>query len=252
MKNLIVGYAHRPTQNEEYVSRFGVMMPLHPHYFNVNDQNHYYGPGTDLKFTLLSAEEEARLFKLAKENNDQTSSEFLITNHLLFAATYARRLVKGKLPDNEVISAANYGLMKAFEAFNHKLGKRFAAYAKPYIRSEIASLWRSKDIVDYHGNFPDTDGDNLELLDAEAGVVMPDVEGDSKEFILRALEKGKKSLTAQETKILRMFYEEGLNFREIGDDMGVCRERIRAAHANALEKLRRYFKTAGVDAQGEV
>jgi RNA polymerase sigma factor (sigma-70 family) len=255
MKNLVVGYASRPDVNNrgtEYLSRFGTFMPLHPHFFNMSDNQSYYKPGTDLKFTLLSAEDETALFTKARESGDREAREFLITNHLLFAATYARKIVKGKLPDNEVVSAANFGLMKAFEAFDHTRGKRFSAYAKPYIRSEIATLWRSKDIVDYHGNFPDAPDDNVALLDEDAGVVQPDVEGDSREMVLRCLESARSVLNAKEAKVLRMFYEDNLNFREIGDTLDITRERIRQLHNSALNKLRRAFVRAGVDARGEV
>jgi RNA polymerase sigma factor (sigma-70 family) len=242
MKLAFVGVANpTPKENEDFSSRFGLSMPLHPHYFNVNDTSNYYGSGTDLKFKMLSAQEEQELFNTANEN------------HLLFAMTYARSLVKGKLPDNEVVSAANFGLMKAFEGFDHTRGKRFAAYAKPYIRSEIATLWRSKDIVDYHGNFPDDEaGENLSLLDEDAGIVQPDVENDSKELILRCLEQSKRVLTAKEAKVLRMFYEQDLNLREIGDTLGITRARVHQIHNGAVEKLRRAFKKAGVDERGEV
>jgi len=245
-----------PKDNEDFSSRFGNTLPLHPHYFNVNDTSNYYGSGTDLKFKLLSAQEEQALFNTANENNStkaQEARDFLITNHLLFAMTYGRSLVKGKLPDNEVVSAANFGLMKAFEGFDHTRGKRFAAYAKPYIRSEIATLWRSKDIVDYHGNFPEDEaGENLTMLDEDAGVVQPDIEGDSKELILRCLDESKRVLTAKEAKVLRMFYENDLNLREIGDTLGITRARVHQIHNGAVEKLRRAFKKAGVDERGEV
>jgi RNA polymerase sigma factor (sigma-70 family) len=259
MKNLVVGYAHHPhaERGEEYLSRFGIWMPLHPHYFNMSDNQSYYAPGTDLKFTLLSAEEETRLFTVARggrytATEVSAARDYIITNHLLFAATYARRIVKGKLPDNEVVSAANFGLMKAFEAFDHKRGKRFSCYAKPYIRSEIATLWRSKDIVDYHGNFPDVTEDNVAMLDPDCGVVMPDNEGDSRELVLKCLEDAKQVLNAKEAKILRMHYEQGLNMREIADTFDITRERIRQIHDVAIAKLARAFKRAGVNAQGEV
>lgn len=259
MKNLIIGHGFRPTSAErnvsvEYTSRFGTFMPLHPHYFNMSDNQSYYKPGTDLKFTLLSADDETRLFQAARGpfTEAKDAREFLITNHLLFAATYARKIVKGKLPDNEVVSAANFGLMKAFEAFDHTRGKRFSAYAKPYIRSEISTLWRSKDIVDYHGNFPEAQEDNVALLDEDAGTVQPDVEGDSKQLVLSCLEKSKVVLNAKESKVLRMFYEENLNFREIADTLDITRERIRQIHNCAVAKLGRAFAKAGVNAQGEV
>ena len=254
----IVGHTPQSLETEEFSSRFGQNVSLHPHYFNVNDNSNYYGPGTDLKFQLLSAEEEQQKFNTARGQNATATQvmearEFLIKNHLLFAMTYARSMVKGKLPDNEVVSAANFGLMKAFEAFDHTRGKRFAAYAKPYIKSEIATLWRSKDIVDYHGHFPDdTEGEHLTLMDDGDGLVQPDVDGDSRALVLKCLEESKKVLNAKEAKVLRMFYEEELNLQEIAETLEITRQRAHQIHATAVVKLRKAFKKAGVNEQGEV
>jgi RNA polymerase sigma factor (sigma-70 family) len=231
--------------------RFG--FPPAPHYFNMTDNNLYYPPGTDLKFKMLTAQEETDYFRRAKEG-DGPAREFIIVNHLLFAATYARRFTKGKLPDNEVVSAANLGVMKAYEAFDYKRLTRFAAYVKHYIRAELAALWRSKNIVDYNGNFPaPIDGEELTLLDVDEGIVQPDVESlDTRRFVMETLEAAKGVLTARESLILHRHYEEGLNFREIGDALGVSRAAIQAAHAKALEKLRKELKHRGLDSQGEV
>ena len=90
------------------------------------------------------------------------------------------------------------------------------------------------------------------MLDEDAGVVLPDVEGDSRELVLKCLEDAKTVLNAKEAKILRMHYEDNLNLREIADTFNISRERVRQLHDVAIAKLARVFKRAGVNAQGEV
>lgn len=103
----------------------------------------YYSPGQDIHFRLTTREEETELFVKARDG-DETARTFLIQNHLLFARQEAMRQVKGALPDDEVISAANFAIMKAMESFDHKLGFRFTTYLRPFIMGEIAALWKSK------------------------------------------------------------------------------------------------------------
>jgi len=52
----------------------------------------YYRANEDLHFKLTTPEEERDLFRKAKAG-DAAAREFLIKNHLLFCAMYARRKI---------------------------------------------------------------------------------------------------------------------------------------------------------------
>src|SRR4029079_16809215 len=105
--------------------------------------------------------QERDLFIKARAG-DREASDFLITNHLLFAANEGRKWSRGKLPEDEVISAANEALMQAFGRFDHTRPNRFSSFLRPFIRGAIATLWRSKNAVDTpeggHSGVPLDDG----------------------------------------------------------------------------------------------
>src|SRR6185503_14494852 len=100
--------------------------------------NEYYKPAEDLNFVVLSVLAERALFDKAR-SGDESAKESIIRNHLLLAAKEGRRWARGLLPEDEVISAANFALMKAYEAFDHNRGNRFASFLRPFIRG----AWRS-------------------------------------------------------------------------------------------------------------
>jgi DNA-directed RNA polymerase sigma subunit (sigma70/sigma32) len=112
----------------------------------MKNTNQYYQNGENLRFTMVTAEQEKELFLKAREG-DQESREFLIRNHLLFCANFGRKRNRGALPEDEVISAVNEALMKAIDSFNPGYGSRFTRYLIPFLRGAIANLWKSKNIV---------------------------------------------------------------------------------------------------------
>ena len=109
----------------------------------------YYKPTEDLKFERLTHEEEQALFDAAR-SGCEFAKESIIRSHLLLAAKEGRRWARGMLPEDEVISAANFALMKAYEAFDPTRGNRFASFLRPFIRGRIAELWRAQNTVGEH------------------------------------------------------------------------------------------------------
>lgn len=215
----------------------------------MNDYARYYPKDTDLRFTMLTREQETALF-VASRAGDTTAREFLIKNHLLFAARQARQMVKGKLPDDDVVSAANFAVMRAFEKFDHTLGHRFTSYLKFFIKGEIAGLWRNLSTVKKPGEerTPERIATSGAALDLP--VEYPHREGEEKEHIshLQALlNESKLSLNPHEQEIIRKVYELDKNFAEIGRENGVTREAIRATHNRALAKLQKAMKLKGVE-----
>jgi len=198
----------------------------------MTDYNRYYPKDTDLRFTMLTREQETALFVQARAG-DATAREFLIKNHLLFAARHARQMVKGKLPDDDVVSAANFAVMRAFEKFDHTLGNRFTSYLKFFIKGEIAGLWRSLSTTKKPGTEteePTLSGTGCRKMLRDP-VENPHQESEEKEHIghLQAmLNESKLSLNTHEQDIIRRVYEDEQSFAEIGRANGVTREAIRA------------------------
>ena len=89
------------------------------------------------KFPMLEPEEEYMLAKNWVENEDTASAHKLVTSHLRLAAKIAMGYRGYGLPQAEVISEANVGLMQAVKKFDPEKGFRLATYAMWWIRASI-------------------------------------------------------------------------------------------------------------------
>ena len=89
------------------------------------------------KFPLLEPEEEYMLAKRWVEEQDTQSAHRLVTSHLRLAAKIAMGYRGYGLPQAEVISEANVGLMQAVKRFDPEKGFRLATYAMWWIRAAI-------------------------------------------------------------------------------------------------------------------
>ncbi len=89
------------------------------------------------KFPLLEPEEEYMLAKAWVEKEDTASAHRMVTSHLRLAAKIAMGYRGYGLPQAEVISEANVGLMQAVKRFDPEKGFRLATYAMWWIRASI-------------------------------------------------------------------------------------------------------------------
>lgn len=89
------------------------------------------------KFPLLEPEEEYMLAKNWVEKQDTKAAHRMVTSHLRLAAKIAMGYRGYGLPQAEVISEANVGLMQAVKRFDPERGFRLATYAMWWIRASI-------------------------------------------------------------------------------------------------------------------
>ena len=89
------------------------------------------------KFPLLEPEEEYMLAKSWVEKQDTAAAHKMVTSHLRLAAKIAMGYRGYGLPQAEVISEANVGLMQAVKRFDPEKGFRLATYAMWWIRASI-------------------------------------------------------------------------------------------------------------------
>ncbi len=89
------------------------------------------------KFPLLEPEEEYMLAKSWVDHEDSSAAHKLVTSHLRLAAKIAMGYRGYGLPQAEVISEANVGLMQAVKRFDPEKGFRLATYAMWWIRASI-------------------------------------------------------------------------------------------------------------------
>ncbi|MBL4916337.1 RNA polymerase sigma factor RpoH [Szabonella alba] len=89
------------------------------------------------KFPLLEPEEEYMLAKRWVDHQDAQAAHRMVTSHLRLAAKIAMGYRGYGLPQAEVISEANVGLMQAVKRFDPEKGFRLATYAMWWIRASI-------------------------------------------------------------------------------------------------------------------
>ncbi|MFO1174450.1 MAG: RNA polymerase sigma factor RpoH [Paracoccaceae bacterium] len=89
------------------------------------------------KFPLLEPEEEYMLAKRWVDHQDAGAAHKMVTSHLRLAAKIAMGYRGYGLPQAEVVSEANVGLMQAVKRFDPERGFRLATYAMWWIRASI-------------------------------------------------------------------------------------------------------------------
>ena len=89
------------------------------------------------KFPMLEPEQEYMLAKAWVEREDTGAAHKLVTSHLRLAAKIAMGYRGYGLPQAEVVSEANVGLMQAVKKFDPEKGFRLATYAMWWIRASI-------------------------------------------------------------------------------------------------------------------
>ena len=95
---------------------------------------------------VLTVEDEQRLARRLREDNDIAAAQELILSHLRFVIHVARGYSGYGLQIGDLIQEGNIGLMKAVKRFDPAVGVRLVSFAVHWIRAEmhefIIKNWR--------------------------------------------------------------------------------------------------------------
>jgi RNA polymerase primary sigma factor len=168
----------------------------------------------------------------------ETVKAILITANLRLVVSIAKKFVDASWTFEELVSEGNLALMRAVEKFNFALGNRFSTYATYAIQRHFYRL--SHRGRQHRKRFVADD----EALKGRAEQP-PSSDYCSSEQIgmLRELFSGfLAELEPRERRIVvARFGFDGKpprTFRELGSQMGVCKERIRQIQSRAMEKIK--------------
>ncbi|MCA3130660.1 MAG: RNA polymerase sigma factor RpoH [Betaproteobacteria bacterium] len=86
---------------------------------------------------LLTQEEETRLARQFRDQDDLLAAHQLVLSHLRLVVAIARGYLGYGLPQADLIQEGNIGLMKAVKRFDPERGVRLVSFAVHWIRAEI-------------------------------------------------------------------------------------------------------------------
>lgn len=207
--------------------------------------------------SLLSPEKEQALAEEIAQGSRRAQDQ-LVTANLKFVVSMARQYQGKGLSMNDLVAEGNVGIIKAAAKFTPLVKKRFVVFATPYIRKSIeraidqqTSLYKIPKDADTLlerkiGRPLSTD----EQLGSKSGVTLmsvledPDARHPDDMLMERNdLETVKKRLSVLDDRsrqVMTYYYGIGadhLTMAEIGERMGLKRERVRQIRDKALRKL---------------
>ncbi len=167
-----------------------------------------------------------------------TVKAILITSNLRLVVSIAKKFVDVTWSLDELISEGNIALMRSVEKFNFALGNRFSTYATYAIQRHFFRL--SQRGRQLRKRFVSDDEPLREQAEK-----LSDNEYHSAEQIAMLKELFSSFLAKLEPRerkiVIARFGFDGKpprTFRDLGSQMGVCKERIRQIQGRAMAKLR--------------
>lgn len=162
--------------------------------------------------------------------------EYIVEQNLGLVYSMISRFNSRHLDDDDLLSDGMFALSRAVDRFNPWRGFRFSTYACNVVARSL--MRRGKQTSNYRRLFPVQHDVELEQPSRP-----PDIQSELYlERLNRALDQNLGNLTRLESEILNQRFlaedKPKLTFREIGDAIGLSKERVRQIQNVALEKLR--------------
>lgn len=166
----------------------------------------------------------------------QRIREYIVERNMGLVYSMIARFGSRNLDEDDMLSDALFALARAVDRFNPWRGYRFSTYACNVIARAL--MRRGKQESHYRKRFP---------VQHDVSFERPDRSPDDQtelyvERLHRALQQNLGELTDLESRILAQRFpaqrEDRLTFQEIGDTIGLSKERVRQIQNIALGKLR--------------
>ena len=195
----------------------------------------------------LSKAEEAKLFILCYEKNDEQARAKLIEHNLRLVSHIAKKYIKTGVESDELISIGAIGLVKAVSTFKPEKGS-LSAYASRCIDNEIRMFLRSErkhSTIEVSLEEPvgrDSDGNEVTIGDRLSSEA-EDVEEKAFRHVFRErLETAiENCLDERERRVIELRYnltgKKPLTQREVAKQLNVSRSYVSRIEKKALSKL---------------
>lgn len=218
----------------------------------IMEPSSYYSKTDVISHVPTTHEEEIALFKRFYAGNPEDMSgdalaarNTIIENNLRYAALTALRHASRRQYNQELTSAANFGLIKALESRRHDPTRgRFTTFATKYIIGEICAFFRVSNAVSFPAgclpDWPDLVGDerNMDDFSDPSAFIPADLDHE-------AVHAAITSLNDTERQMIELFFFGGHNVRSASKhivredgETGVSRQWATELRDRALINLR--------------
>ena len=204
----------------------------------------------------LLTEEQERTLSARVRQGDERALNRLVEANLRFVVAIARQYQGKGLTMDDLVSEGNLGLIKAAGKYDATRGLRFANYAVVFIRQQIERALaresreqRVESGADGQSRSVDAPlgaKPNLSLLSVlvDANSPLAD-ERVVRTAVADAVEFALNSLDSREAQVVNAFFgigQDHLTMAEIGQEMGLKRERVRQIRNRAIRRLRKAYR----------
>lgn len=203
------------------------------------------------KYKSLSVNEEYDLWKKYKETHDVTYRNKIVEANLKFVAMIAKSFNGRGLSYSDLIAEGNIGLMKAIDKFDGSKGYKAITYSVWWIKQTIIDALNKRigvehECIDDYINYTDTTNDAFQQDNDECSngknekteVDSPTDTMDKK----RIVDILTSTLTERELYVVTNYYgletEASMTLDEIGETIGLTKERIRQINDKAILKMK--------------
>jgi RNA polymerase primary sigma factor len=186
-----------------------------------------------------------RIFVGTMANEQEKQRDDLVTKNMGYVVTLARQYKSEILSTDDLISEGTIGIIKAARKYDPSRGKPFVTYAAPYIRRSIEEAIRrvtgETPVLSTDESLPVGSNNNFTLLNILEDKDAPKADQELEQrTISDDLADAIDVLNEREQAVIKAFFGIGTErqtMAEIGDSLGLKRERIRQIRDKALRKL---------------
>lgn len=201
------------------------------------------------KTAPLTRLEEKNLSNRWRNKKDIKARNKLVESNLKFAANIARNYKGLGLSYSDLIQEANAGLFKAADKFEPERGNKFISYAVNWIRESILTALKKRNSlpseelpVEYNELETYEEAEYLDEKMIDEIYIEDNLDAEREKDINSIVKLLLNDLTPKERFVVCKY--SGINERkartleEIGNELGVTKERVRQIYEKAMKKLR--------------
>ena len=195
-----------------------------------------------------------RIFARRKKKKMMKKNEraALITGNMGYVVTLARQYRSELLSTDDLISEGSIGLMKAADKFDPSRGKPFVTFAAPFIRKSIedaiSRITGEVPVMSTDESLPIGSNNNFTLLNVLADTGAPKTDAILEQNSLSdEMATAISTLNEREQAVIRRYFgieSQRMTMAEIGEELGLKRERVRQIRDKAVRKLKKQGPSA--------